>query len=204
MLKKFPHTFLPALAVGVALLVAGCGGSDNSGDASSATSGNPVDRAFVAQMIPHHESAVEMAEIAQRRGSSEFVMQLADDIVRTQNAEVTTMRAADKRLQGAGVAKGSLGVPEHMTGMDADPATLETAKPFDRAFIQMMLPHHEGAVTMGKAELAKGEDGELKKLAQEIITAQEREIAGMRKHLGKSGAANSGDAKSPHGTGHSG
>jgi uncharacterized protein (DUF305 family) len=44
------------------------------------------DRAFVAAMIPHHESAVEMAEIAQR-GESEFVKRLAGDIIRTQNAE---------------------------------------------------------------------------------------------------------------------
>ncbi|MDQ3724222.1 MAG: DUF305 domain-containing protein [Actinomycetota bacterium] len=204
MLEKFPHTFLPALMLVVAMLVAGCGDSDSSGDGGPASSANSIDRAFVAEMIPHHESAVEMAKIAQRRGSSEFVMQLADDIVRTQNAEISTMRAADRRLRSAGVAKGSLGVPEHMTGMDADTSTLRTAKPFDRAFIRMMLPHHEGAIPMAKAEIAKGGDAALKKLAQEIITAQQREISMMRKQLGEAGAAGTDDADATHGTGHSG
>jgi uncharacterized protein (DUF305 family) len=182
---KFPRKILPALAVAGALLIAACGDSDSSGDSSSKAAGNPVDRAFVADMIPHHEDAVQMAQIAQRRGSSEFVKKLADDIVKAQNAEISTMRAADRRLKSAGVTKGSLGVAEHMMGMDDNPASLNTAKPFDRAFIRMMIPHHEGAVAMAKAEIAKGKHPELKRLAKDIVKAQEREIAQMREHLGE-------------------
>jgi uncharacterized protein (DUF305 family) len=139
-------------------------------------------------MIPHHESAVEMAQIAQRRGSSAFVKQLAEDIVRTQNAEIATMRAADERLEDAGVTTASLGVGGHMMG-EHDIASLRTAKPFDRAFMALMIPHHEAAIPMSRAELARGRDAELKRLAQQIITAQQREIAAMRKQLGASGAA---------------
>ena len=181
----FPHKILPALAVAGALLSAGCGGSNGSDDSGAAVAaGNPVDRGFAADMIPHHEAAVQMAQIAQRRGSSAFVKKLADDIVKTQNAEIATMRAADRRLKSAGVEQGSLGVPEHMMGMDDDPASLKTAKAFDRAFLRMMIPHHEGAVAMAKAERAKGKDAELLKLAATIVTAQQREITAMRKRLG--------------------
>jgi len=188
----FSRKILPALAVAGALFSAGCGDSDSSDDsASQATGGNPVDRAFVADMIPHHESAVQMAQIAQQRGSSEFVKELADDITKTQNAEISTMRAADRRLKNAGVKAGSLGVPEHMMGMDDDPASLKTATPFDRAFIRMMLPHHEGAVAMAKAEISKGKDSELKALADDIITAQQREIGEMREHIGEAGGTTS-------------
>ena len=182
---KFPSKFLPALAAG-ALVITGCG-DDDSSPSSSGAAGNPVDRAFVADMIPHHEDAVQMAQIAQQRGTSEFVKNLADDIITTQNAEISTMRAADRRLEKAGVTKGSLGVPGHMMGMDDNPASLKTAKPFDRAFIQMMIPHHEGAVAMAKAEIAKGKEPELKALAEDIITAQQREITEMREHLGEQG-----------------
>ena len=98
---KFAHSFLPALAV-CALLVAGCGTNSSADDSQSAALGNPVDRAFVAAMIPHHQSAVQMAKIAQRRGKSAFVKRLADDIVRTQTKEIATMRAGDQRLQRAG------------------------------------------------------------------------------------------------------
>ena len=203
MLSKLRHTILPALAVGAALAFAGCGDDDSSGDARPAPSGNPVDRAFVADMVPHHESAVEMAKIAQSRGSSAFVMKLADDIVRTQNDEIATMRAADERLQSAGITTGSLGVEGHMME-EQEVASLKTAKQFDRAFMELMIPHHEAAIPMSRAEIAKGEDAQLKALAQDIITAQQREISAMRKQLGKSGAATMDDMDAEHGGGHSG
>jgi uncharacterized protein (DUF305 family) len=198
-LMKFPRKFVLALAIAGALLVTGCGDSDNSADNSSTAAGNPVDRAFVADMIPHHQDAVQMAQIAQRRGSSEFVKKLADDIVKTQNVEISTMRAADRRLKNAGVTKGSLGVAEHMMGMDDNPASLNTAKPFDRAFIKMMIPHHEGAVTMAKAEVAKGKHPELKRLAGDIVKAQQREITEMREHLGENGSTTMEHEDNSHG-----
>jgi len=174
---------LPVLLAAGALTVAGCG-DDSSSDTGASAAGNAVDRAFIADMVPHHQSAVTMARIAQERGESAFVKQLADDIVRTQNQEIEVMRREDQALAEAGIEKGSLGVAEHMMGMDSDVESLKTAKPFDKAFIAEMLPHHEGAVTMAKAELSKGKSTKLKLLAQDIVTAQEREIAAMRKHLG--------------------
>jgi uncharacterized protein (DUF305 family) len=174
---------LPVLLAAGALTVAGCG-DDSSSDTAASAAGNAVDRAFIADMVPHHESAVTMAKIAQERSESAFVKQLAEDIVRTQNQEIALMRREDQTLAEAGIEKGSLGVAEHMMGMDADVDSLKTAKPFDKAFITEMIPHHEGAVTMANAELSKGKSTKLELLAQDIITAQEREIAAMRKHLG--------------------
>ena len=181
------------LAAG-ALVATGCGGDDSAG--GSKPPGNGVDRAFAADMIPHHRSAVQMAEIATRRGESQFVKDLAADIIRTQNAEIATLREQDAALAQANIRKGSLGVPDHMRGMDDDPAMLRSADAFDRAFIEMMIPHHQGAIEMARAELAKGTDPEPKALAQDIIDAQQREIDAMRKHLDDPNAA--------HDAGHSG
>ena len=184
-------TILPALVAG-ALAVAGCGGDDDGGVA-----GNGTDRAFVAAMVPHHESAVEMAEIARERGESAFVKDLASNIARTQKEEIPTMRREDEALDTAGVKPGSLDVPEHERGMDDDAAMLGDAKDFDRAFLEMMIPHHEGAVEMAKEESEKGKAPELRALAKDIVDAQEREIRDMRKHLG-------GDAggEAEHDSGH--
>lgn len=193
--------YLLAVAGVAALLVGGCGNDDNSTDSATAAPGNPIDRAFIADMIPHHESAVQMADIAERRGSSTFVKQLAEDIVRTQTEEIATMRARDRALADAGVERGSLGMSEQMMGMDHDASSLDSATPFDAAFLRMMIPHHQGAVVMANAELERGKDPALKALARDIITAQQREIREMRAHLADSGADGMHQGGGGHGSG---
>lgn len=183
---------LAVLAVASGLGLSACGSSHGEGHGGSASSGESVDRAFVAEMIPHHESAIEMAEIAQERGTSPFVKSLADDIIRTQSSEIDTLRTEDAQLAEEGAEKGDLGVPGHMMGMDGDTASLRSADPFDQAFLNMMIPHHEGAVTMAEVELDKGSDPELKRLAEQIVAAQEREITQMKAELGSDLEASGG------------
>lgn len=163
--------------------LAACGSDDDGGAGSAAsTAGNGTDLAFVEDMIPHHESAVEMAQIAEDRGQSTFVTELAGDIISSQTSEITKMRVIASRLEDGGVKAKSLGVPAHQMGMDMDVSKLKTAKPFDRAFIDMMIPHHQGAIRMARVELAKGSNPQAKQLATQIIAAQEKEIDAMNKH----------------------
>ncbi len=194
---------LAALVAGCALAVAGCGDDDDKAGSASVKGGNGIDRAFVAGMIPHHESAIEMATIAQRRGESAFVKKLAADILASQKKEIDTMRREDEALETAGIERGSLGISDHMEGMEAGVKRLETVKPFDEAFLKLMIPHHEDALPMAKIELDKGEDPELKALAQEITDEQTREIAEMRKHLADAGGSGD-DAMEDHGSTDSG
>jgi uncharacterized protein (DUF305 family) len=181
------RTILPAALAGAMLLFAACGDDGNT-SGSKDVAGNGTDRAFVKEMIPHHESAIEMARIAHKRGKSRFVKTLAEDIVRTQSAEISALRREDEGLDTAGVKVGSLDMPHDMMGMDMDPSTLETADPFDPAFLKMMTPHHQGAIAMARVELAKGKDPELRTIAQAIIDAQQREIREMGAQLRKTQA----------------
>ena len=180
-----PRLLAGQLAVGliVAGALAACGSDDTSNGSSAAkASGNGIDRAFVTEMIPHHESAVEMAEIAEKRGQSTFVTELAGDIISAQKDEITRLEAIASQLDADGIKATSLGVAEHQMGMDADMSELKTAKPFDRAFIDMMIPHHQGAIRMARVEVAKGSNAKAKQLATQIIAAQAREIRAMNKH----------------------
>jgi uncharacterized protein (DUF305 family) len=181
--SKRALTLLAIAALALGAIVAACGEDDNgsgggSGGSASA-SGNGVDRAFATAMIPHHRSAVEMAEVAKQRSNRSEIKQLADDIITTQNAEIDQLTALDQNLKDAGIEPGDLGVAEHQMGMDDDASVLEDAKPFDREFIDMMIAHHQGAIRMARAELDNGQNRELKALAEAIVDAQAKEIDEM-------------------------
>lgn len=176
------------LTVAVAAVAAGCGSNDDSSSSSGKVAGNPTDRAFVAEMVPHHRSAVEMAAVAKSEATSPFVKNLAVRITRTQTAEIAEMRRVDAQLATASIAKGDLGLDEHMMGMDMGADGLRGAKPFDEKFISTMVPHHEGAISMARVELAKGANPELKTLATSITRTQRREVKEMHAHA-KGGAA---------------
>ena len=181
-MKRSIRAVLAAPLILAASLAAGCGG--DSGTVQSATvEGNPTDRAFVAAMIPHHRSAVDMAAVATQEGESEFVKDLAADITRSQNAEIEDMERIDAQLADAGIEKGELGMSREAMGMGMEMSadSLRGAEPFDEKFIAMMVPHHEGAIEMARTELEQGSNPELKQLAEAIIEAQEREVKAMRR-----------------------
>ena len=168
------HLMLLALAA-AAVAIGACGDDEEPG--SSATA-NGVDRAFVAEMVPHHESAVEMAKVAKEKAQHGEVKKLADAIIQAQNAEIETLNALASQMDKDGVKKGDLGMEMDEMEM-SEMSTLEEAKPFDREFIDMMIPHHQDAIVMARMELEKGKSADAKKLAEAIIDAQSKEIDEM-------------------------
>ncbi len=65
----------------------------------------------------------------------------------------------------------------HMDGAN----TISGKQPFDRAFVDEMVPHHEGATRMAEAVLAETDDPRLRNLGEGIIAAQKKEIAEMKR-----------------------
>lgn len=168
------------VAVGVLVLTTSDAGNDGR---ETTTISKETDADFIAGMIPHHEDAIHMAEMAQTRARHREVKGLADAIISAQQSEIERLRAANQRLFGeepsAEEEHGNMGLDESQMGMNMDPAELETAKPFDRAFIDMMIPHHQGAIRMARVEISQGGDPELQALAAAIVQAQASEIREM-------------------------
>ncbi|MFF0969114.1 DUF305 domain-containing protein [Streptomyces sp. NPDC003703] len=163
---------------------------------------NAQDVTFAQEMIPHHRQAVEMAALAPSRARSPQVKDLAAQIRQAQDPEIETMTGWLKAW-GAGVpSAGPSGMPgmpgmDHsasghsaspmpgmMTDTDMDELTGLSGDAFDRAFLRMMIGHHEGAVAMARTEQAEGSDRAAVALAKSVTTSQSAEIDRMRKLLG--------------------
>lgn len=191
--------FRAAGAAAAVLALAACGGDGSTvaesspvatpSSSASAAAGidaahNDVDAMFVSGMIPHHEGAVSMSELAQTRAESPEVKDLAERIAAAQGPEIELMQEMASAW-GVDLDTGMGGHGGHGMDMGDDSAALEqlSGAEFDRAFLSSMIEHHEGALPMSRMVLAEGENAQVKQLAQDIITVQEREIAEMEELL---------------------
>ena len=176
------------LALLVIALAAGALAACGDDDEDAAASASATEEAFLKGMIPHHESAVEMAKIAADRAEHAEVKDLARAIIEAQTSEISQMEKIYKRLTGKEIlpdpaAHEDLGLSQADAGMHEGGALmLENAtKDFDKAFIDAMIPHHQGAIRQARIVLGETEDGELRALAEAIIEAQSREIEQMNR-----------------------
>jgi uncharacterized protein (DUF305 family) len=174
-----------------ALAVAGCGGSDKNTPATTETVAAPssvaFDRAFIDAMVPHHESAIEMARAAKARGLSQPDLQrIAETIIVTQQLEIDDMRRWRKQWFGSSAidpdGAAGLGLSEEEMGMQHGSADFESAADVDQAFAAMMIDHHRGAIRMAELAQEKGQHAEIGELAGAIISTQEREIKQLEPH----------------------
>jgi uncharacterized protein (DUF305 family) len=182
------------LVVGLSVgAVAWMGGDHNSGSGMSSHSGRasgtadnmgpgmtmgPMDeKLFLEQMVPHHESAVEMAQIALKKTNRPEVRTLAQGIVSSQEAEISQMKSLHQSAFGTALTRR----PMAMGSMDMNALEVASGDKFDRMFLAMMIPHHASAVMMADAVKLGSAGPETTKLADTIISAQSKEIGQMQK-----------------------
>ncbi|GAC1401148.1 MAG: DUF305 domain-containing protein [Mycobacterium sp.] len=197
-----PVTALMALAA--VLLVSSCASAGSGGHADPAHSDQPVitgqpaahnadDVAFVTNMIPHHQQAVDLSAMAPDRSTNPQLVALAKQISAAQQPEINVMKvfmvqwtdgAEDPMSPDPGHAGHAGAVP----GM-VDDATMTKLKSssgadFDKLWLESMVNQHEGAVEIAKAEIANGDNVDAKAMAKNIVATQEAEIGQMKQLLG--------------------
>ena len=148
------------------------------------------DLRFIDAMRMHHQGAIEMAKAVLQKSKRPEMKKLADSIITTQSREIAQMNQwrqawypkAGKQMMAYHAQM------RHMMPMSSDQMKsmmmsqdLGAAdSQFDLRFINAMIPHHEGAVTMAQDVLKKSQRPQMKQLAKEIIRDQQKEIAQMK------------------------
>jgi uncharacterized protein (DUF305 family) len=170
------------IAVAAAVLLAACARSAaTQPTASKAAAFNDADVAFLQDMIPHHQQAIDMAKLVDGRTQRPELVKLATSITASQGAEIRTMQGFLTRWNRPGPAVGGTGHDQSQApGMLGEGQldwlqTLQGAR-FDLGFVTMMRTHHGGAVELAEAELGAGASAAVKALARQMITAQQAEI----------------------------
>lgn len=178
---------LVCVIVGVVLLIVLLALPWGSGSSLNGMMGD-IDRHFIEQMIPHHEDAVAMADLALVKAEHPELRQLADSIRKSQSEEITQMQVWYKSWYGVdapdygdgGDSRGMGMMGMGMMGGGTDLPVLEAARPFDQEFINQMIPHHQMALMMAQMVLSGSDRKEIQDLARSIIQTQSAEIEQMR------------------------
>ena len=187
-------------ALVVALFLSACSRAETENHSDHAESSQPVitgqpagfnadDVAFVTNMIPHHEQAIELSDLVADRSQNQEVIALADQISAEQQPEINAMRVFlvqwnENPQDSKGDGHQGHGAMQGMVD-DATMARLQslTGPEFDTLWLQSMISHHQGAIEMAKAEIANGSNVDAKRMAQTIVDTQQAEIGQMNQML---------------------
>ena len=179
---------LTAALIAASLLLTGCATDTATQEhsdhmVSENSEFSAADVMFAQMMIPHHQQAVDLGVIAENGGASPEVLALAKDISHDQTHEIEHMQAW---LTAAG-AGDHMDHDMAMDGMltEAELETLKAAKgaEFDRLFLEGMIAHHEGAISMAE-DVVDSKNPEVAELAASIIESQTKQIEQMKAMLG--------------------
>jgi uncharacterized protein (DUF305 family) len=171
---------------------AGAGGSADP-SASGNQTFNKADVKFAQTMIPHHEQAIEMSDIIlTKSGVDPEVITLAQQIKDAQGPEMTTMTGLLTAWKQPLIPDHGAEADEHhwaaegvLTPEEMQELMAADGRAGQRLFLEGMIEHHKGAITMVQEEIDNGENPDALKLAQAIKDGQTAEIKTMESLLAK-------------------
>lgn len=149
----------------------GASADADHGGHSPAAADVPYDAAFIDSMIVHHQAAIDMSNQALQESQRDELKTLAQGIIAAQQAEIGQLYGWRKSWYPDLATSTGLGSDMGDMAISSD-----TTTPFDQRFIDAMIAHHEGAISMAKEAETKAERAELKSLARKIMSDQEAEV----------------------------
>jgi uncharacterized protein (DUF305 family) len=183
---------LVLLLLPLTVLLPACSNSDSQSDPStseSEASFNDADIMFAQMMIPHHEQAIEMSDMA-LDPTTLAGQQVGDLALQIKNAQDPEIKQMQRWLTGWGeplTPKDGMDHSSMMEGMLSAEEMFELSSMngplFDRAWTQAMIAHHKGAVAMAEDVIADGSHPEVRELAETIISTQQAEIKTLEQLL---------------------
>lgn len=151
----------------------------------AALKGEDYDRLFIANMIAHHQGAVDMAELALTSAKHQEIKDLSTAIVSAQKAEIKDMISWQAQW-GYPASSGemmmdhsSMGMMDDMYGMTESLKDL-SGDAFDKQFIASMIEHHQSAIDMAVSGKTNAFHSEVITLTENIVKAQSSEITQMK------------------------
>ena len=159
------------------LMLTGCAtSSENSSGGFSSQ-----DIMFAEMMIPHHEQAIEMTDLALTNTTNPDVLALAEQISDAQEPEIELMKSWPGVDAGGHAGHTMAGMLDEK---EMEMLRVSTGADFDRLFLEGMIKHHEGAIDMAE-KITDSKNPEVAKLGKVVIESQSTEIAAMKALLGK-------------------
>lgn len=141
---------------------------------------------FANMMIEHHQGAIDLSKIEILKGTDEKIKGMAQNILTAQTAEIGMMREIIKNYKPSGMDMGKHNeLSEETETMGNRMRNMQMSGQTDKDFAKMMISHHESAVKMFKYELIHGMNKELKKMAEDGIKAQGKEIDEFKSLMSK-------------------
>lgn len=147
--------------------------------AEGATSFSAEDLMYAQMMIPHHEQAVEMAELAVTRTANPKVLAIAEQIKSAQAPEIAVMAAW---LGGKVSEVHGMDMMGMLTGAEMKALKAAVDDKFDQLFVKGMIAHHEGAIAMTQGIL-NSENPIVKKFGEKVVKDQTAEIEELKQIL---------------------
>ena len=145
--------------------------------ASRASGPKPAfDRAFMSEMISHHGMAVDMGEMAVEKAVHPELKAVAEDIVKSQSAEIKLMQRLLKRWYGVSVKPRMT----HDDEMDMAELDAATGSEFELRFMSLMTVHHTLAIERARIATKRAGHKRVRQLARAIVMAQKREVKQFR------------------------